>query len=277
MTENPTTEYLHAIVQDEIGLSFGLLPPLRLKTAFQPVFVRRNTSLVPVAVSFGVAFQERGRAVYSDALLDLPAEQTAAAEWIGPRLAIRNLDFIGCDDPYFDLIIELPAGVEQPCAEIEALIEEALSVGIMPERLYFDLSSIAEAKDLAEAAEALGRSGASLALELEATSRLNEMNTSFSPALVRVPSKWTQGIVTQPELMRVFRLLVTTLRSRGIMIQVEGISDAAQLRAALAANADRLQGDHLEPGALAGTEFDDSPRLLATLMGAHGNVVPLTA
>jgi EAL domain-containing protein (putative c-di-GMP-specific phosphodiesterase class I) len=278
MTHRPAiVEYLHAIAQDEIGLSFGMLPPFRLKAKFQPVFVRQGSRLVPSAVSSGMVFEQQGRALADAALVGLPMEEISAAHWIARRLAIRNLDFIGCDDPNFDLMIGLSADLEQPCSEIEALVEEATSVGVMPERLCFDLSRVTEPDDLAEAVEALESTGASLALELEAASRLRAMTAPPSPAVVRVPPGWTQGIVAEPALLRVFGLLATTLKSRGASIQVEGISDAAQLRAALAADADRLQGDYLAPGALAGTEFDDAPRPLAALMGAQGNVIPLTA
>ena len=72
-------------------------------------------------------------------------------------------------------------------------------------------------------------------------------------------------------------MLVQTLRRDGALIQVEGIENEAQLRAAAAAGADRFLGDFLAPSARAGTDVDTSPRAFSDLIGAHSNVVPLSA
>ncbi|MFI0845379.1 EAL domain-containing protein [Mesorhizobium sp. IMUNJ 23232] len=267
-----------AIAVDEIGLSFGILGAFRLKTTYQPIFGRLGEMLVPVAMSAAVRIERGGKPAPEDALSTLTPEELALLPRIGRRLAVRNLAHVGCEEPDFDLMLGLSGDVEVLAAEVDVLLEEAGSAGLARDRICFELSGLVGASAFGLLAAGLERLGASYALDLETASNLpGGSGVQIEPPVVRVPPAWTRRIVGEAVLLRVFRLLVTTLKRRGAAVQIEGIEDAAQLRAAIAAGADRLQGDYLSPPALAGTDFDDSPRAFADLIGAPANVVPLSA
>ncbi|MDQ6436465.1 EAL domain-containing protein [Mesorhizobium sp. LHD-90] len=266
-----------AIAVDETGLSFGIVEPYRLKTLYRPIFARRGEMLAPVALSAEVTIEQGGRPA-ADAFSWMDADERTWLCWVGRRLAIRNLDHVGCEDPAFDLLLELSADTEEPCLEADALLAEAEAAGIAQTRVCLDLSEFAGAGAFGLLTRGLEAKGCSFALDLAAASNsCGAGGPATAPALVRIPPAWTRRIVGAVDLLRVLRLLVSTLRQRGALVQIEGIEDAAQLRAAVAAGADRLAGDYLAAPALAGTDFDDSPRAFAKLIGAHSNVVPLSA
>lgn len=263
------------IAVDEIGLSLGVLGAVRLKTAFQPIFARQGSTLSPVAVSATVVMQREGKA-FDAAASELTAEEQHFSTRIGRRLAVRNLDHIGCEDPRFDLLLDLSVETDGCVAELDSLLAHAAMADVEPRRLCFDLSGSFTTPAFDVLTERLEKAGAGFALDLAAASN-QQAEAAAERRLVRIPADWTRGIVGEADLLRLFRLLVTTLKRRGTVVQVEGITDATLLRAALAAGADRLQGDYLGKPALAGTDFDDSPRALADLIGGNGNVVPLSA
>jgi EAL domain-containing protein (putative c-di-GMP-specific phosphodiesterase class I) len=264
-----------AIVTDEVGLSYGVVEPYRLKCTYQPVFARQGATLSPVAVSCGITMERAGQPVPADILDGLTSERRALCLGIGRRLAIRNLMHFSADDFFPELILNLTAEIEKPHAEIDALLTEAAAEGFWPSQICFDLSALA---DVNLPAALLDGVDMPFALDLASASALwAERAPSARPRLVRLPSSWTRRIAAETDLRRGFHLLVATLRRHGALVQVEGICNEAQLRAALAAGADRFQGDFLASSARAGTDIDVSPRAFADLIGAHPNVVPLSA
>ena len=264
-----------AIMTDEVGLSYGIVEPYRLKCTYQPVFARQGAMLSPVAVSCGIAIERAGEQLPADILERLTSERRALCLSVGRRLAIRNLMHFSADDFFPDLMLNLTAEVEKPHAEIDALLTEAAAEGLVPSQICFDLSELA---DINLPVAMLDGVGMQFALDVASASALwAEQAPTPRPRVVRLPSSWTRRIVGEAELVRGLRLLVKTLRRHGAVVQVEGITNDSQLCAALAAGADRFQGDLLAPSARAGTDVDVSARAFADLVGAHPNVVPLSA
>jgi EAL domain-containing protein (putative c-di-GMP-specific phosphodiesterase class I) len=273
--ESPVAE---AMAVDETGLSFGILGALRLKTIYQPIFRRQGETLAPVAMLAAVRVERGGRPAAADVLSTLTPEEQMLLIRIGRRMAVRNLAHIGCDDPDFELVLSLSGKVEELCAEVDDLLRETGAAGLGNGKICFDLSVLAGTSALGLVAAGLQRMGSPFALDLAAASGLlGESSTQIMLPLVRILPHWTGRIVGEVDLLRVFRLLVTTLKGRGAAVQIEGIQDAAQLRAAITAGADRLQGDFLHLPLLAGADFDAAPRSFADLIGADRNVVPLSA
>jgi EAL domain-containing protein (putative c-di-GMP-specific phosphodiesterase class I) len=267
-----------AMVVDEIGLSFGILGALRLKTIYQPIFARQGETLAPVAMLAAVRVERGGRPVAEDVLSALTPEEQILLIRIGRRLAVRNLVHIGCDDPDFELVLSLSGKVEELCAEVDDLLRETAATGLGNDKICLDLSVLAGTGALGLVAAGLQRMGSPFALDLAAASGLlGASGAQTTLPMVRILPHWTGRIVGEVDLLRVFRLLVTTLKGRGATVQIEGIQDAVQLRAAIAAGADRLQGDFLHLPMLAGAEFDAAPRSFADIIGTDRNVVPLSA
>jgi EAL domain-containing protein (putative c-di-GMP-specific phosphodiesterase class I) len=264
-----------AIVADEVGLHYGVVEPFRLKCTYQPIYARQGTMLAPVAVTAGIALERMGGALPANTLDRLTPERRAFARAVGRRLAIRNLEHFYRDGLRPDLIVALTPEITELHGEIDALLTEAVEQQLTPSQICFDLSELAE---IEPTAAILDSAGMSFSLDLASASDLLAKEEPVArPHLVRIPPPWTRRIAGEADLVRGFRLLIKTLRRHGVLIQVEGIDTEAQLRAAAAAGADRLLGDFLAPPAVAGTELDRSPRAFADLIGAHSNVVPLSA
>lgn len=266
-----------AIAVDDIGLSFGLFRTLRLKTVFQPIFARHGPMLSPCAVSAGLKAESKGGPAAAGALVQLTPGERAMLRRLNRRLAIRNLRHFGCEEPDVDLIVALSDADEDAEGEADALLADSALAGLMRGQACFDLTDLADAEVTCRLAARLERIGSTFALNLEAASRLRAIEPRLQPRVVRIPPAWTRRIVAEAGLLRMLRLLVTTLAGRGAAVQVEGIDDARHLRAALAAGAERLQGDFLAQPAVAGTAVDDAPLGIAELLGASENVVSLSA
>ncbi len=275
--ERPVAAMQDAIAVDEIGLSFGLFQALRLKTVFQPIFARHGPMLSPCAVSTGLKAESKGAPAPAEALAQFTSGERAMLRRLNRRLAIRNLGHFGCEEPDVDLLIGLSGTDEDADAEADALLADSALAGLMRGQVCFDLTDLADMDATCRLAARLERIGSTFALDLEAAGLLRTVKPRLQPRLVRIPPVWTRRIVAEAGLLRMLRLLVTTLAGRGTAVQVEGIDDAKHLRAALAAGAERLQGDFLAQPAVAGTAVDDAPLSIADLLGASGNVVSLSA
>jgi EAL domain-containing protein (putative c-di-GMP-specific phosphodiesterase class I) len=267
--------FARAIVADEVGLHYGIVEPFQLNCTYQPVYARQGTVLLPVAVTAGMALERMGGALPANTLDRLTPERRAFAQAVCRRLAIRNLVHFDGDGLRPDLIVQLTPEIAKLHGEIDALLSEAVEQQLTPSQICFDLSGLA---DIGPTAAILNSAGISFSLDLASASDfLAKQEAVARPQLVRIPPAWTRRIAGEADLVRGFRMLVRTLRSTGALIQVEGIETEAQLRAAAAAGADRLLGDFLAPPVRAGTDVDRSPRAFSDLIGAHSNVVPLSA
>lgn len=262
----------NAIAVDEAGLSFGILGPLRLKAAYRPIFARRDSTLRPIAVSATLVVQLHGRTLGDEDLQKLTEEGRILSMQLGRRLAISNLVHVGCDEPDFGLLLDLSGDMGAPGLELDALLALAFRAGIAPHSICFDLTGLHRASSLGSLMSRVKKAGSSCAFDLAMVGRQRIEKSAAAPRLVRVPAGWMRIIIGDAKSLRRFGLLVTALRRRGTMVQMEGITDAILLRAALAAGADRLQGDYLGGPALAGSAFDHSPRVLADLIEGGGTV-----
>jgi EAL domain-containing protein (putative c-di-GMP-specific phosphodiesterase class I) len=262
-----------AIAVDEAGLSFGILGSLRLKAAYRPIFARRDSTLRPIGVSATLVMQLHGRTLGDEDLQNLTEEGRILSLRLGRRLAISNLASV-CDEPDFGLLLDLSGDIGAPGIELDALLAQASRAGIEPRSICFDLAGLHRASCLGSLMARVRKAGSSCAFDLAMVGRQRAEKSAAAPRLVRVPAGVMRIIIGDAESLRRFGLLVTALRRRGTMVQMEGITDPILLRAALAAGADRLQGDYLGGPALAGTAFDHSPRILADLIeGSGGNVL----
>lgn len=273
----PVAAMQDVITVDEIGLSFGLFQTLRLKTVFQPIFARHGPMLSPCAVSAGLKAESKGGPAPAEALTQITGGERATLRRLNRRLAIRNLGHFGCEEPDVDLIIALSSEDEDVEGEADALLADSALAGLMRGQVCFDLTDLADIDATCRLAARLERIGSTFALDLDAAGRLRAVSPRLQPRLVRIPSVWTRRIVAEAGLLRMLRLLVSTLGQRGTAVQVEGIDDATHLRAALAAGAERLQGGFLAAPAVAGTAVDDAPLSIAGLLGSSDNVVSLSA
>lgn len=272
---DPTLD--HAMLLDEAGIETGILGELRLKSAYSLIFSRDGEWLMPVAAAATLQPMLHGRPV---ALRGLGASTRAAhdPDWVQrleTELHLRNSPNIGAEN--LDLHLRLTGPGLRRMQRRYAPGDPADSVPLVdPQRLVWQMRPGYAQGLIGQEAAHLRRIGCRIVLEgfgmdheiLAAMERLQ-------PEFVATDEAWFRRVSGEPAAVLLFVRLVERLKQRGARVLVAGIETPGQLRVALRAEADLLQGDHIAPPALAGTLIDTKPRQLSPLIQEREVVVSL--
>jgi EAL domain-containing protein (putative c-di-GMP-specific phosphodiesterase class I) len=271
-----------AITVDEIGIEYGRYGDLLVKTAYQPVFRRSGDLLRPFAVEGLIAVTREGQAVP-------PADLFRRAQASGDRhlaeamcrmLHLGNYRNIGV--PGLKLFLKVDprhcGDIGALVADIDAVTARPDDVPLEPDLLFCDIAET-EAQDIGTLARVAGemrsrRIGLSIDDFGIGHTTLERM-TLLGPDIVRIAGKWVTHLIAVPGAVRLLNGLVAGLQELGAGVLIDGIETPAQLRAALDAQADFLQGLLLARPQLAGTLFDETPRPADAYAEPPSNVVRL--
>jgi hypothetical protein len=245
---------------DEIGLAYGILGELRLRTTYQPIFERRDGLLVPVAVAAGAVLHRGGREIGAEqaaTLLDVPARRLAGR--LESELAIRNFSFLDWDEAAApDLVVPLDGTARLDATALEDLVALAGATGLDAARLYFDVSDVVAClgTPIRIAQVPAGR----LAADAAAAAAWPPAMAGLRPGLVRLPAAWAQRMLEDEATLRLIATLCRAVAEQGGVLQIEGIGTPMLLRRALGAGCTRLQGDFLAAAVPAGAPLDTAWR-----------------
>lgn len=260
---------------DEVGLAFAVVGCFRVQTAFQPVFARFGAAaLAPVALTASSVIRRDGGGLAHAG--DLSEAERAVVARLAPELAIRNLQSFDAEIDDLQLVVDLPAWVEDT-NDLAPLLAVAESAGVSTRCLAFDVTARLGAGSLTALAAAAAGRGASLCVDLLGVPDLPEAVAQGGSRLVRIPSAAFGRILSEVSPRRLMASLVSTLHRTGFIVQVEGLSTIEATLLALDVGVDRLQGDLLAPSALAGAAFDSGPRPIADPAVNRGTVVSISA
>lgn len=261
-----------AIFVDELDIATGVSGPFRLKSAYRPIFSRAGGKLRPSGVQGITVVSRQGQPVTPEAILtECPPEARGFIVALGLALQLRNYGNIGiagldlhvdCDPSQSGAILPLLSGL--PMAGWEDIV-------LGPEKLVCEVASAARAdSDFWVWMEELRWRGVRLAGSFGADRTLP---AEAKADVVRIESDWFRKTCEEPTV-RLLGPIISVMRSHGSKVLVGGIETSQQLRVALEAGADLLEGDLLARPAPAGTVFDEAPLSITTLLGGH-NVVSL--
>ena len=238
---------------DEVGITFGVIGPWRLKTVYEPVYERRGDMLNFVALRATSALERGGRPIEPNAVGTLlTAGELWQARRLAGELAIRNLVLADSEEPVPTTIVPVAFPPDRLAAGLDHLVRLANLAEVGVEKLVFDLSGT----DPLARGRALSRPGLNIRHALDLASAAEICDTQERPEILRVPEEWARRLLSSGQLALQMRRLATVLGRDGRHIQLEGVNTPGLLRAALSSGAERLHGVLLAPSIRAGTEPD---------------------
>ncbi|MGE0500071.1 MAG: EAL domain-containing protein [Rhizobiaceae bacterium] len=264
---------------DEAGIHTGLWGAFRLKSVFQPVYLRDRERLVPFAVEGrtlpyvdGAALSEQFRR----AVLD---EELPALDRLDRALHVGNLETL--DSPDLQLFVAFdvrrPHGPSVVAEEARSIEGRLRATEIDTNRMVWVLRGHSDVSEetLASYVNVVRSSGMGLATEESAPVFTSpERLAIIKPDFVRVAVS-RLALLSAAAVLPLVRAMFAALRERGARVLVSGIGQPPELSLALDAGADCLQGVLLAAPGLAGTLFDLPPLDADRLRSRVGKIVPL--
>jgi EAL domain-containing protein (putative c-di-GMP-specific phosphodiesterase class I) len=267
-----------SILVDEVGIEVGVFGDYRLKTSYHAIFRRLDGMLLePFAVEASISPFLRGRPVDPEHFsAALPVGDRPMVENLGRALSLKNLHNLGADD--VSLFIDVDLAALEGADGIG--FDRASETDPDPSRLICVIAtaSLLDRHDLVEHTLTLRSAGCSIAVSGFGTGPWDiACMQAVRPDIVQLDASWFRRAVSHPAAAKLLVPLVAGLHDLGANILIEGISSAAELRAALDCGADIFQGDLFGPPVLAGAGFNPARKSAAEFLGDGAKVVPLFA
>ena len=270
-----------AIFADEIGLEYGVYGDFRLRSACQPIYEVRDDRLVPVAVEALVQPQILGESVSAQDFHDhIPARDRLFVEGLSRALHIRNYPFVGLEgvDLFFNFNPLINDHLGRALAEIRDLVRHLSDYGLDPSKLVCEITEQASADDetLLAIVREMRRNGLRIAVDDFGAGHSTDLRVHLlEPDIVKIDGGWFAELCRHATAEKLFRPLLCLLHDQGAKVLVEGIERPEQLRVALDAGADLLQGYLLARPVLTGTLLPETPLSIDGLIRPPAKIIPL--
>lgn len=267
-----------SVLVDEVGIEVGVFGDYRLKTTYRPVFRRLDGMLLePFAVEASISPFLRGRPIdpehFSTAL---PVGDKPTVANLARALSLKNLRNLGADG--ISLFIDVDLTALEGADGVD--FEQGSETDPDPSRLICVIAtaSLLDRHDLVEHTLTLRSAGCTIAVSGFGTGPWDiACMQAVRPDIVRLDASWFRRALSHPAAAKLLVPLVAGLHDQGANILIEGIANAAELRAALDCGADLFEGDLLGGPTLAGTGFETARRSTAEFLGDSSKIVPLFA
>ena len=271
----------NATFVDEVGIEYGIYGAYRLRSAFQPIFRREGAWLVPFAVEGLLAPSVRGKLVPPLDFFDtVPQRDKLLVESLSRMLHLRNHHNIGVDglELFFNFDPLINCDLEASLREIRFTADQLTAIGLDPQMLVCEVTEAQALEDgvLVALIEEMRGYGIRIAIDdFGAGYSTVDRFALIRPDVVKIDGGWFRGLQGHARTARLFPPVVAGFHDLGATVLVEGIETAGDLRAALDAGADCLQGFYLAQPALVGTIVDPTPKPIDALLSEENKVVPL--
>lgn len=261
------------LAADEVGLGYGRIGDILLRSEAQPVFRRRGGWLRPEAATIRTIAQRDRRTINWDGFLaSLGSSERAEVEAACRQLDIANHTFIS-DEP-----IELLLGPGHDEGGEPSTMRRPPDPFGEPGPLCYPLSAAPPRQDetLKARARLIRSAGMRVCLtDLAARACVDACLDAVRPDVVRLDAAWSAHLASEPALRRLLTQLVERLHRRGAEVLVERIDDVERLGVAIDAGADLIAGDALAPFAPVGIGIENAPLDVAERLAQEGNVIAL--
>ncbi len=270
-----------AIFVDEIGIETGIHGDFRLKSTYQPIFRRELSTLRPAAVEGHMAaFVDGIEVPPGRPLEDADPSDRLFVKGMCRELHLRNHHNIGVAD--LDLFVRYDPGASRDpkavARDVAGLARRLGEIELDPRLVVCALGETGEL-DLSALLVLVGemhRHGLRVALDdFGGGDATFERIGLLRPDIVKTDGAWFRRLCASQPTSKLFCSIAETIRGFGATVLVDGVETPAQLRVALDARAEFLQGCLLARPALAGTIFDPTPLDIAGLLQADAKVVSL--
>lgn len=271
----------NSIFVDEIGIEYGRYGDCVLKTAYQPIFRLSDGGLLPIGVeALAKVFVEGRPLPTSEFFTQVARHDRFLVECLCRRLHLRNYCNIGVPGLrlFFNCDPRGHSDTDTVIEQIRYMASRLDDLELEPAQLVCEITenkALDETMLLRLAAE-MRLHGIRLAIDDFGAGHSTPARLDMiEPDIVKLDGSWFRQIARVETAARLLGQLVRSLHDKGIEVLIEGIETPDQLRIAINAGADLLQGFLLARPALAGTVFDTDPLDPLRLSGAGGNVIPL--
>lgn len=254
-----------AITVDEIGIEIGHYGPYVLKTAIQPIFRLTNRGLEAVAGEALVRPLIGGTEISPmDFFRNVAPGERLLVEALCRALHLRNYHNIGAEgiELFFNFNPRAHHDVEAAIERLAYMIQRLGDIGVDPKKLVCEITELAalDADTLARLAAEMRRHEIRLAVDDFGVGHSTPARVELiEPDFVKIDGTWFRHIAAVPAAARLLGPLISSLHQNGTEVLIEGIASSSQLRIALDAGADLLQGFLLARPALAGAVFPTEP------------------
>lgn len=266
-----------AIFADEIGIEYAIHDGFRLRSAYQPIFAPRGGLLRMVAVEAVVEAHRRGGSVLPGVFLDtIEPDERLYIEALCRTLHLRNFRNLALEGVrlFFGFDVDLGDDDGWVVSELRQMAGRLEELGLHPGmlRCQVDARRDDDADAVRDAVREMRASGMGVALAGFGVAEGGEaMLDLVRPDIVRIDGPLFALLCSYPAAGRLFGRLVSMLQAGGAEVFVEGIETPRQLKVALEAGADLLQGALLSKPLAAGAFFDQGPLVINTLLPRAGS------
>jgi EAL domain-containing protein (putative c-di-GMP-specific phosphodiesterase class I) len=270
-----------AIRADEIGLAYGVHGDYRLRSACQPIYAPQDGQLVPVAVEALIQPHCAGAVVPPQAFhRDVQPRDRLFVENLSRALHVRNYPYVGLDGVdlflnYDPLVNDHPG---RSLAEIRLMARRLGDYGLDASMLVCEITGQAAPDDavLKATVREMRRNGFRIAVDDFGAGHSTEARIRLlEPDIVKIDGAWFSDLCRHTAAEKLFRPLLSLLHDQGAKVLVEGIEHPAQLRVALDAGADLLQGFLLARPVLTGALLSSEPLAIDGFVKPMAKVIPL--
>lgn len=254
------------VLIDEVGLRCGVYGELRLRSAFQPIYVVDGLHLRLKGLRGYVQPLRAGQRVPpADFYAGLPENDKAPLARLVARLHGENMANAGVDDPdrlELWLGVDMASGIAGALDEVDIalrglggqsarLVAEVTRSDLVPAAMLADFHAEMRGRGVRLALDALGADG---------------VIGSHGADIHKMRGQLFRNLARARQAASLIQPLVETCRKAGADVLVEGIETRSQLAIALNSGASLVQGFLLGQPRLAGTIIDDAPRFAADII-----------
>jgi EAL domain-containing protein (putative c-di-GMP-specific phosphodiesterase class I) len=268
-----------AISIDEIGVQTARIRNFQLRSFYQPIFQCHRHSLEICAVEHATKVFRAGEPCGDQEFLaSLNDDERQIAKDADAMLETANFSNMGLEG--LGLLMRCAANdgaVERRLADFRGMNRMLGELGLAAPRFgcaMLDLGN-ADVSRVEFLAETLRTDGVLVALDnFGDEPRVMEVLPRIAPDIVRISARFFADICRNSATISLFRALVGTMRNDGITVLVKGIENADQLRIALGAGADQVQGRFLADFAPVGSDMDEGVLDIDEMLGGRKKLVP---
>ena len=234
---NRPAYFSEAIFVDEVGIEYGIYSDYRLRSAFQPIFRREGTLLVPFAVEGLIAPRLAGKPVPPPHLFgSVPQEDKLFVESLCRGLHLRNHHNIGVErlELFFNFDPLINCDLETSLREIRFMARRLAEIGLDPELLVCEVTETQalEGGVLTALMDEMRAMGVRIAVDdFGAGHSTVDRFALVKPDFVKIDGAWFRGLQDRAHTARLFPLVVAAFQELGAKVLVEGIETADELQA----------------------------------------------
>jgi EAL domain-containing protein (putative c-di-GMP-specific phosphodiesterase class I) len=247
---------------DEIGLHSGRYGAYVLTSSYQPIYRVENRRLVPFGAEGLIKANFNGSQVPPKTFFSsLPDDDQLFVESMCQALHVHNFSYVdsGGLELFFNMNPMAHENLPIALHEIRQTVKHLDKLGICPRNLVCEIieTPAMSTGTLRGIVKELRRHGIRIAIDDYGSEHSNiDRVETLLPDIVKIDGEWFRQIVSFPASARLVATMVNSFKNKNVEVLIEGVETPGQLKAAIDAGADFIQGYLLAGPHMAGEDFE---------------------